>query len=157
MRPAKTQISLGIRPVWSVFVVRMKKACVLSYLLSAQRRLIRLGGCPDWSESSLGAHSLCWFCHEADHILLWCFPIYYLMNCFKNTFNSKKKLFHVSHFVLVTHPCIIQSWPDHEVCAYVTVPETTGRSPYVIIWLSWFLLITQLLISNEPVCESKLN
>ena len=28
-----------------VFVVRMKKAWALSYLLSAQRRLIRLGGC----------------------------------------------------------------------------------------------------------------
>ena len=26
VRPAKTQISLGIRPVWSVFAVRMKKA-----------------------------------------------------------------------------------------------------------------------------------
>ena len=29
-----------------VFAVRMKKAWVLSYPLSAQRRLIRLGGCP---------------------------------------------------------------------------------------------------------------
>ena len=36
---------------------------VLSYPLNAQRRLIRLGGLPDWSESSLGAHSFCWFCH----------------------------------------------------------------------------------------------
>ena len=36
VRPVKTQIS---RPV------RIKKAWVLSYLLSAQRRLIRLGGC----------------------------------------------------------------------------------------------------------------
>ena len=35
-----------------VFAVRMKKAWVLSFPLSAQRRLIRLGGCPDWSESS---------------------------------------------------------------------------------------------------------
>ena len=26
------------------------------------------GGCPGWSESSLGAHSLCWFCHEAAQI-----------------------------------------------------------------------------------------
>ena len=34
----------------------MKKARVLGYPLSAQRRLIRLGGCPGWSESSLGAH-----------------------------------------------------------------------------------------------------
>ena len=43
VHPAKTQISLGIRPVWSVFTVRMKKAWVLSYRLSyplnAQRRL----------------------------------------------------------------------------------------------------------------------
>ena len=35
-----------------------------------QRRLIRLGGCPGWSESSLGAHSLCWFCHVAAQIVL---------------------------------------------------------------------------------------
>ena len=27
--------------------------------------LIRLGGCPGWSESSLGTHSFCWFCHVA--------------------------------------------------------------------------------------------
>ena len=27
--------------------------------------LIRLGGCPGWSESSLGAQSFSWFCHEA--------------------------------------------------------------------------------------------
>ena len=38
-RPAKTQISLGICPVWSVFAVSMKKAWVLSYPLSAQRSL----------------------------------------------------------------------------------------------------------------------
>ena len=29
------------------------------------KTLIRLGGCPGWSESSLGAHSFCWFCHVA--------------------------------------------------------------------------------------------
>ena len=40
-----------------VFAVRMKKHWVLSYPLSAQQRLIRLGGCPGWSESSLGAHA----------------------------------------------------------------------------------------------------
>ena len=52
-----------------VFAVRMKKAWVLSYPLSAQRKLIRLGGCPGWSESSLGAQSFCCFCHEATLIL----------------------------------------------------------------------------------------
>ena len=48
--PAKTQISLGIHPVWSVFAVSIKKAWVLSYILSAQHRLIRLGRCLGWSE-----------------------------------------------------------------------------------------------------------
>ena len=39
-----------------IFTVRMKKAWVLSYPLSAKRRLWS-----DWSESSLGTHSFCWF------------------------------------------------------------------------------------------------
>ena len=60
-----------ICPVWSVFAVRMKKAWVLSYAMSAQRKLIRLGGCPGWSESLLGAPSFCLFCHVAVHIFLW--------------------------------------------------------------------------------------
>ena len=34
------------------------------------KTLIRLGGCPGWSESSLGAHSFCWFCHVAAHTIL---------------------------------------------------------------------------------------
>ena len=46
-----------------IFAVPMKKAWVLSYPMSTQRRLIRLGECPGWSESSLGTYSLCWFCH----------------------------------------------------------------------------------------------
>ena len=45
-----------------VLAVRMKKACVLRYPLSAQRRL--------WSESLLDAQSLCWFCHVAAQIVL---------------------------------------------------------------------------------------
>ena len=76
--PAKTQISLGIRPVWSVFTVGMKKAWVLSYLLSAQQRLWS-----DWADAQADlslrwAHrSFCRFCHVAAHIditvvgLLW--------------------------------------------------------------------------------------
>ena len=61
VHPAKTRISLGIRPVSSVFAVCMRKPRVLSYPLSAQRRLISLGGCPGWSESSLDAQVICWF------------------------------------------------------------------------------------------------
>ena len=40
------------------------------------KTLIRLGGCPGWSESSLGAHSLCWFCHVAAHIYMYGASIY---------------------------------------------------------------------------------
>ena len=68
-RPAKTQISLGIRPLWS------------ESSLSARRNLGSLathwahsedsdqtGRMPVWSESSLGAHSFCWFCHVVAHL-----------------------------------------------------------------------------------------
>ena len=62
-----------------VFAVGMKKAWVLSYPLSAQRRLIRLGGYPGWSDQTgwiplliwvfAGRMSFCWFCHEAARII----------------------------------------------------------------------------------------
>ena len=48
------------------------------------KTLIRLDGCPGWSESSLGAHSFCWFCHVTAHISkhLVCSPatLYSLVN-----------------------------------------------------------------------------
>ena len=37
--------------------------------MQTAKTLIRLGGCPGWSESSLGAHSFCWFCHVAAEII----------------------------------------------------------------------------------------
>ena len=54
-----------------VFTVRMKKAWVLSYPLSAQRRLWS-----DWADAQADmslrwAHMpLCWFCHETAHLLI---------------------------------------------------------------------------------------
>ena len=45
----------------------------LGPLLPIERKaktLIRLGGCPGWSESSLGAHSFCSFCHVVAHLCL---------------------------------------------------------------------------------------
>ena len=69
VRPTKTQINLGISPVWSVFAVRMKKAWVLSYPLSAQWRLRA-----DWADaqSDLSLHWIympfCRFYHALAHI-----------------------------------------------------------------------------------------
>ena len=54
-----------------VFAVRMKKAWVLSYPLSTAKTLIRLGGCPGWSESSVGAHSFCLVCHVVAHLCVY--------------------------------------------------------------------------------------
>ena len=33
-----------------------------AFFMRTVKTLMRLGRCPDWSESSLGAHSFCWFC-----------------------------------------------------------------------------------------------
>ena len=80
-----------------VFAVRMKKPWVLSYPLSAQRRLIRLGRCPGWSESFWAHRSFCFFFvmrwlisnHWPDHRLLmsnrptcWIVTCYIKTNCF---------------------------------------------------------------------------
>ena len=56
------------------------------------KTLIRLGRCPGWSESSLGAQPQCWFCHEAAQLTvasmcLWCLFRIYLKN-HETTFNS---------------------------------------------------------------------
>ena len=61
--PVKTQIRLGIRPDclgihphWSVFAARSVGSLRSKISSCGQRRLIRLGGCPSWSESSLVGH-----------------------------------------------------------------------------------------------------
>ena len=59
VRPAKTQISLGIRPVWSESSLCAQwVAKDPSIFMWTVKTMIRLGGCPGWSESSLGAHAI---------------------------------------------------------------------------------------------------
>ena len=70
VRPAKTKISLGIRPVWSVSSLSAwRKRGSLATHWAQAKTLIRLGGCPGWSESDLVAHSFCWFCHAVAHVI----------------------------------------------------------------------------------------
>ena len=72
VRSAKTQISLGIRPVWSESLLsawRKLGSLAIHWVHSEDSdQMIRLGGCPGWYESSLGTHSFCWFCHEVAHM-----------------------------------------------------------------------------------------
>ena len=73
MCPAKTQNSLGIRPVWSESSLCAQWVAKDPSLLErTAKTLFRLGACPGWSESSLGAHSFCSFCHVAAQLcFLW--------------------------------------------------------------------------------------
>ena len=61
-----------LRSVWASAQSDQSLCCALNGSLKTQdffmrtaKTLIRLGGCPGWSESSLGAQSLCWFCRVA--------------------------------------------------------------------------------------------
>ena len=54
------------------------------------KTLIRLGGFPGWSESSLGAQSLCWFCHAA---VLICLPSMLIENYLASEVARKRHKF----------------------------------------------------------------
>ena len=75
-----------------VFAVRMKKAWVLNYPLSAKRRLWS-----DWPVSSLGAQSFRWFCHEVAQLynLLHCFQVHleYRQKYTLQNWNSKSFIY----------------------------------------------------------------
>ena len=60
VRPAKTQITLGIHPVLSESSLSAwRKLGSLATHWAHSEDLIRLGGCPGWSEFLLGAQSHC--------------------------------------------------------------------------------------------------
>ena len=57
--PAKNQISLGIRPVWSESSLCAQWVAETgAFFMWTAKPLIRLGGCPGWSESLLGAYAI---------------------------------------------------------------------------------------------------
>ena len=61
--PSKeTKISQDIRKIWSVSSLSVWRNLPIE---RTAKTLIRLGGCPGWSESSLGTQSFSWFYHEA--------------------------------------------------------------------------------------------
>ena len=67
--PVKTQISLGITQSDQSLCCALNASLrTQGFFMQTAKTLIRLGRCPGWSETSLGAHSFCWFCHAAAHI-----------------------------------------------------------------------------------------
>ena len=76
VRPAKTQISLGIHPVWSVSADCMKKAWVLSYQLNTQLRLRSAWASHSEDSDQTGQMPrLIWVCWAQTHfvgfVMLW--------------------------------------------------------------------------------------
>ena len=70
---SKTRISLGIRPVWSESLLSAwRKLGSLATHWAHSEDLLRLGGCPGWSESSLGSHSLA---HLSQRLTRWAYSI----------------------------------------------------------------------------------
>ena len=97
VRPVKTQISLDIHQVWSVFALCMKKPWVLSYPLSTQRRL--------WSD---------WTDAQADLSLRWAHTHFVGLSCRGSPFGHIKEItweqMHADNFgthVKFTVLCII--------------------------------------------------
>ena len=68
------------RPAWSVFAIHPKRVWILSYSYSAQRRLIRLVGCPGWSESSLCVHIILLVLSCRGSIFFWNKLLIYLLH-----------------------------------------------------------------------------
>ena len=113
-----------------VFAVRMKKAWVLSYPLSAQRRLIRLGGCPGWS-SLRWAHS-----HFVGFVMSWF--IFFVLRDDNQLALYKCHLF---------HSCIFSS----QGCSYSTArlhcrSSLSTHSNFNISEASWPILIRILFV-----------
>ena len=70
VHPAKTQISLGIRTVWSESSLSAwRKLGSLATHWAHSEYSDQTGRVPRLIVSSLGAQSLCWFCHVAAHML----------------------------------------------------------------------------------------
>ena len=70
VRPAKTQISLGIRQVWSESSLSAwRKLGSLATYWAHSKASDQTGRIAQADQFLLGAQSFCWFCHEAAQIL----------------------------------------------------------------------------------------
>ena len=106
-----------------VFAVRLKKARILSYPLSAQWRLWS-----DWADAqadlSLGwaPISVCWFCHEAAHFFV--YYAYPYMSSFETHYFSSNILdilFHTKWYLFEMTSRLEASWLKRKYCASVNI------------------------------------
>ena len=131
-----------------------------------------LGGCPGWSESSLGAHSFYWFCHVVAHIVQATVMEYnkifeketinfYLKPKFMETFDclifcvviDKKTFNHVFAFIVYS-AAIHTDWTIHGIqCSYLMCHSYWLISSRYTMQLSYvsFILIDLFMIYNAAI------
>ena len=128
VRPAKTQINLGIRPVWSESSLSTgRKLGSLATDWAQAKTLISLGGCPGWSESSLGAQLFCCFCHEAAHIII--FNSQLFRWCRRRTVDERNSA------ILIQRK---QSFPDVETSYIMVTIPMQYRVVVVVLFCLFF-------------------
>ena len=91
-----TQRRLG--SAWASTQYEQSLRCALNgelrtqgFFMRTAKTLIKLDGCPGWSESSLGAQLFCWFCHEAAHFYVQNLTLHALLNFLAIHFTEKQQ------------------------------------------------------------------
>ena len=70
--PRKNKSKKAYQLVKDLTTEKQGKSTAWASAWAQAKTLIRLGGCPGWSESSLRVQSFCWFCRWAAQILFKC-------------------------------------------------------------------------------------
>ena len=96
------------------------------------KTLIRLGGCPGRSESSLGEHSLCWFCHVVAHILV------------------SLKFIHGDTIGQQRAGIMVRSMSMGFIQAFTPPPPSNHG-----LWFCWFSMPFMLVVHSLPVADSE--
>ena len=86
-----------------------------AFIMQTAKSLIRLGGCQSWSESSLGAQAVCWFCHVAAQIM-----------------RLRVKSESLRACTQISIPIV---WPELNILSYINyVPTTEGQVETYRFW-----------------------
>ena len=81
----------------------------------AAKTMIRLGRCSGWSESSLGEHSFCWFCHVVADMEL---------EEASDRATSMAQLNGLAFKDTPTTQCFLTHWPNHTMLSPSLAPTT---------------------------------
>ena len=143
VRPANTQINLGICPVWSE-----SSLCAQWVAKDGQRRLWS-----GWSESSLGEHAILLVLSWGGSILIWDLNIVYLTHMTDTTLNKQ--------LILIVFQCFIHS-NSFGFCFFFrfffhlllhVLVIVTRALTHVLPFFSWYLSVWVEVIYLFPLTE----